>query len=1113
MEAYVRIGNMMISKKISLWISQGCGIIGLFLGILFGASLIFSKISLIQLAPTFVPIKFNTALCFTFSGLGLLSMINNYNKLANLCGIFIFFVSGLTLLQYSLGISLGIDQFFIKSNMQQPILYPGRMAPISASAFFLCALIFMSVMNSQLKWFVCFSRFLAVCIFIMGVISLSGYLIGAELDYHFGWFSAMSPQAAVLFIILGIGLSANLWHGVFIQNRNIFAIFSSFLLFLVVLFFSVVMAMVSMKKDKESLLLHLEEEALIVKHRIADEMNYSILSLRRMAQRWEMRGGTPESEWRADVQNYIRDTGAIKIVMWADKSNQITWAEPQDIDNLRNYIDFAETNKSLLGKERSSVMLSSPVSFMNKYLAIMAFIPLYVNDEYRGYIVGVYNSGLLVTDSISSHLSKLYNISLSEGNKLIYGSELTFKTNKKVSVVFPVFNKRWTLTISPKEDFFEQHQSILPYLELLTGVLFSLLIGSSLYYALTAMQRNRLLLEQSEALAESQRRQQQLVDDVHDYAIFWLDLDGKIETWNIGAERIYGYKSNEIIKKHFSILFSKEANQKGLPHRILHKAIIFGKYEGETEFTCKNVDKFWTNLVIEVLKNSEGIIIGFVVIVRDITQQHNLEQERSKLIAIIDESPDYIGMSDIAGNLLFHNRSAKRMLGLDERADVSMMTAANVFPSWAFDIVYNQGRPAASKHGCWNGETAVLNQKTGQETPVLQTLILHRDSLGKPICFTAIMRDITERKKAEEALKNSEELFRSSMEHAAIGMALVSIEGRWLMVNKALCDMLGYTEKEMLGMDFQTITHPDDLAQDMDIVHQLIEKEAEKYYIEKRYFRKDGTIIWISLNVSLAWQANGQPNYFIVQIQNISDRKQAEAVKEQLMAQLTSSNMELERFAYVASHDMQEPLRMVVCFSDILVRDFSAQLSQEAKEYLNIVSDSGRRMQDMIQDLLEYSRISSETRVFKSVNGEMALENALGNIKIPIEESQAQITSDKLPNFSGNPVQIMRLLQNLIMNAIKYHIKGVAPLIHIGVESRDKEWCIFVQDNGLGIPEEFVEQIFQPFRRLQTWHTVKGTGLGLAICKKIVENHGGKIWVEPAPSHGSIFYFTLPKTN
>lgn len=236
-----------------------------------------------------------------------------------------------------------------------------------------------------------------------------------------------------------------------------------------------------------------------------------------------------------------------------------------------------------------------------------------------------------------------------------------------------------------------------------------------------------------------------------------------------------------------------------------------------------------------------------------------------------------------------------------------------------------------------------------------------------------------------------------------------------------------------------------------------------------------------------------------------------ETLQQKLVQQLIESNTQLERFAYIASHDMQEPIRMVTSFSEIIAKDYGHLLDDTGKEYLGLIVSSGQRMRDLVEDLLAYSRMGNEGMGITSFSGESALAGILENLKGLIEQQGACITHDPLPQFYGNPVQFMRLLQNLICNAIKYQSKDTPPEIHIGIEDEGSEWHISVKDNGMGIKEDFIEQIFQPFRRLHTWDNIQGTGLGLAICRKIAESHGGRIWVVSTHGEGSTFHFTLSK--
>jgi PAS domain S-box-containing protein len=382
-----------------------------------------------------------------------------------------------------------------------------------------------------------------------------------------------------------------------------------------------------------------------------------------------------------------------------------------------------------------------------------------------------------------------------------------------------------------------------------------------------------------------------------------------------------------------------------------------------------------------------------------------------------------------------------------------------------------------------------------------------------PVRMAGSILDITDRKHVEQALRASEEFLRSSMEHAPIGMALVAPNGKFLKVNKALCHLVGYSESEILLLDFQAITHPDDLDVDSAYVAQMLKREIETYKMEKRYLHKNGQIVWTLLSVSLITDNDNNPLYFISQIQDISERKQADIIKQDLLQKLTVSNTELERFAYVASHDIQEPLRMIANFSKLIALEYSAKLDEEGQEYIRLITDSTLRMQAMVADLLEYARIANDATRLGLVDGNKELKQALVNLSETIREHSAVITHDELPVFNGNPVQFMRLMQNLIDNGLKYQSKSASAHVHIGVEDKGENWCISVRDNGIGMQKKYFTQIFEPFKRLHTWQQCQGTGLGLAVCKKIVENLGGTIWVTSEVNKGSIFYFTIPKNT
>lgn len=253
--------------------------------------------------------------------------------------------------------------------------------------------------------------------------------------------------------------------------------------------------------------------------------------------------------------------------------------------------------------------------------------------------------------------------------------------------------------------------------------------------------------------------------------------------------------------------------------------------------------------------------------------------------------------------------------------------------------------------------------------------------------------------------------------------------------------------------------------------------------------------------------------HFCGVVRDVTAARLAEKDRETLLNKLIESNTELERFAYVASHDMQEPIRMVMSFSQIIIEDYGTQLDDKGREYLHVLSDSAHRMLNMIRDLLQYARLEAEGMSWSEVDMARELVQVKINLAELIAETSADIKSDPMPRVAGNPMQLQRVLQNLIANAIRYQVPERRPQIHVSVADLGDHWCFGVSDNGVGIEAAHYKRIFEPFRRLHTQEQVKGTGFGLSIVKKIVEMHGGTVSVTSVPGEGSTFTFTLMKAG
>jgi light-regulated signal transduction histidine kinase (bacteriophytochrome) len=272
--------------------------------------------------------------------------------------------------------------------------------------------------------------------------------------------------------------------------------------------------------------------------------------------------------------------------------------------------------------------------------------------------------------------------------------------------------------------------------------------------------------------------------------------------------------------------------------------------------------------------------------------------------------------------------------------------------------------------------------------------------------------------------------------------------------------------------------------------------------------RKDGSQVPVEIGLNPITTSEG--SFVLASIIDITERKQAENELRQTATELARSNAELEQFAYIASHDLQEPLRAVAGTVQLLQRRYAGQLDARADEFIQHAVDGASRMQTLINDLLTFSRVGTRGESFQPTDCAAVLSHVLANLAVAISESGATITYAALPTVMADPTQLTQLFQNFISNAIKFRRDGCTPAIHIGVAHKEGEYLFSLCDNGIGMEAQYFERIFGVFQRLHTRRAYPGTGIGLAICKKIVERHGGRIWVESELGQGSTFYFTLP---
>jgi PAS domain S-box-containing protein len=371
-----------------------------------------------------------------------------------------------------------------------------------------------------------------------------------------------------------------------------------------------------------------------------------------------------------------------------------------------------------------------------------------------------------------------------------------------------------------------------------------------------------------------------------------------------------------------------------------------------------------------------------------------------------------------------------------------------------------------------------------------------------------ISTDITERVRAEQALKDGEALYHSLVECLPLNVVRKDRHGRVTFGNERFCRTLGRPLDQLLGKtDFDLF--PDKLADKYVADDRRVVETGEVFEDVEEHHTPDGENLYMHVLKSPVYDAKDQIVGIQVIFWDVTDKHRAQKALQRTMADLSRSNKELEEFAYVASHDLQEPLRMIASYTQLLSRRYKDKLDKEAEEFIAFAVDGAIRMQKLINDLLSYSRVGTRGKAFSATDLEQVLQTVLTNLKIALEESGAQITHDPLPTVVADSTQMTQLLQNLIGNALKFRGER-APHIHISAQREGAAWVMGVKDNGIGIEPQYFERIFVIFQRLHTQQEYSGTGIGLAICKKIVERHGGRIWVESKPGQGATFWFTLP---
>ena len=485
----------------------------------------------------------------------------------------------------------------------------------------------------------------------------------------------------------------------------------------------------------------------------------------------------------------------------------------------------------------------------------------------------------------------------------------------------------------------------------------------------------------------SQQRLLNMFNEIEDYAIVLLDEMGNVESWNRGAEKIKGYRAEEILGKNFQIFYTPEDQATDLPQRLLSEAAAYEKVTQEGWRVRKDKSRFWSSVLITAIHSEAGHVIGFTKIIRDLTaaklSQDSLKESEDRYSKMISEVSDYaIILLDSNGNIENWNKGAEKIKG--------------------------------------------------------------------------------------------------------------------------------YAPDEIIGKNFRIFYSTDD--QNKQLPESLINTAITEGRAQNEGWRirKDGTRFWGLITITALHGADGKIIGFSKVTRDLTDKLISEQAQLQHIAELDRKNKELEQFTYIASHDLQEPLRTISSFNALFRETYASQLDSDAMLFIDVIDQAAARMTDLIHGLLDYSRIGVKKDITPINCNQVVADIEMDFFQL-IDETGTRLYYDTLPVIKGFHTEIRQIFQNIISNAIKYRSDSRSPEIYITSAEDDLKWVFKISDNGIGMDPKYIHKIFLIFQRLHTRDEYQGSGIGLANCKKIAELHKGDIWVESVPGFGSDFYFSIFK--
>ncbi len=597
--------------------------------------------------------------------------------------------------------------------------------------------------------------------------------------------------------------------------------------------------------------------------------------------------------------------------------------------------------------------------------------------------------------------------------------------------------------------------------------------------------------------------------------IIGTDLDGAITTWNQGAERIYRYSAAEAIGKPVSMLAGPGRTDEmfGTLERIRGGEHV---QNFETIRQAKNGQLLNISLTVSPIYDAVGKIVGTSGFARDITEQVRARAEiaelSERLRITLSSIGDAVIAADASGAVTWMNRVAEDLTGwpLGDAAGRPLTEVFRIVSEETRNAVESPvSKVLAEGRIVGLANHTLLIARSGREYAIDDSAAPIRDADGNIVGVVMIFRDNTAERETQKRLTDqAAELRRTSNLMRPVVCFVRDLQDRIVYWNPGAADFYGFSSREAMGQVSHSLLQTKFPAP-LDRILAEVRTEGE-WNGELLHTHRDGHLLTVASRWALHKDAEGRPDATLEVNLDITERKEAEEKLRVTNEALARANEDLSQFAFAASHDLQEPLRMITTYSQLLLRGYRGQLDDEAAMCVESITTGTQRMRDLLEDLLSYTQLADDrAETVSPIDLNRILETALENCKLAIDETEAIVTSDPLPTVQGQEAHFIQLLQNLISNSLKYRAAGRPPRIHISAQRDHGLWRISVQDNGMGVAPAYHKQIFGVFKRLHD-RTIPGTGIGLAICQRVVDRYGGNIWVDSRVNEGATFHFTLP---